>query len=43
MFRVAVTREFERLVCDGAAIAELPEVEEAESDGFTEAVAFAQA
>lgn len=42
-FRVAVAREFERLVRDGTSITDLPEVEELELDASTEAVAFAQA
>ena len=41
-FRVAGLEEFERLVRDGLPI-DLPEVEEAESEPFVEAVVFAQA
>jgi hypothetical protein len=42
-FRVAVAREFERLLQAGMPVAELPEVEESERDAAKDAYADAQA
>lgn len=41
-FRQAVAREFERLVREGAAVAEIPEVEELELDAVEESYVSAQ-
>ena len=42
-FRQAAGREFERLLCEGVPVADLPEVEEQESDAEEETYAIAYA
>ena len=41
-FRLSVAREFERLVCEGVPVADLPETEESHSDDAEQTCAVAQ-